>query len=76
VIAFTFSLNDLNSIIQDINDGDFKFVFLVIGGIFIGITQTSVVIIMMFTSELVSQELNVLVIHVNNYGKFDFVCKY
>jgi len=76
VIAITFLSNDLNSIIQNINVKNFQFFIYIIGGIFIAITQTSVVIIMMFTSELVSQELNELVVHVNNYGKFDFICKY
>jgi len=75
VIAVTFSTNDLNSIIQYINDGNFEFVYYFIGGIFTAITQTSVVIIMIFTSELVSQELNELVVEVNNYGKLDNICK-
>jgi len=75
-ITFTLSLDDLNSIIENIINENLKLVFQTISGMFIAVTQTSVVIIMMFTSELVSQELNELVVRVNNYGKFGSICMY
>jgi len=74
--ALTISYNDIYLMTQHVIDGNFRFVCSLIASIIIATTQTSVVIIMIFTSELASQELNELVVHVNNYRNFNTICKY
>jgi hypothetical protein len=75
VIAFVFSFNDLNSIIRDLRGKKFHILFGVFGALNCGITQTSIVVLMAFTSDLVRREINELILNMKSNGKMGFICK-
>jgi hypothetical protein len=70
-----YSLNDLNSIIRDLRDKKFHILFTIFGGLYCGTTQTSIVVLMAFTSDLIRREIDELTLSVKNGGKFGFICK-
>ncbi len=75
VLAFIYSFNDLNSIIRDLRNEKFQILFTVFGGLYCGITQTSIGVLMAFTSDLIQREINELTLSMKNDGKFAFICK-
>jgi hypothetical protein len=74
-LALICSFNDLNSIIRDLRDKKFHILFTVFGGLYCGITQTSIVVLMTFTSDLIRREINEITFSIKNGGKFGFICK-
>jgi hypothetical protein len=75
VLALIYSLNDLNSIIRDLRDKIFHILFTVFGGLYFGTTQTSIAVLMAFTSDLIRREINELTLSIKSGGKFGFICK-
>jgi hypothetical protein len=75
ILGFVFALNDLNSIIRDLKDKNFQILLIIFGGLYCGITETSIVILMNFTSDLVRREINDLTLSMKNKGNIDFICK-
>jgi hypothetical protein len=75
VLAFVYSFNDSNSIIRDLRDKKFHILLDVFGGLYCGITQTSIVVLMAFTSDLVRREINELTLNMKSNGKIGFICK-
>jgi hypothetical protein len=75
VLAFVYSFDDLNSIIRDLRDKKFHILFTVFVGLYCGITQTSIGVLMAFTSDLIQREINELTLSMKNDGKFAFICK-
>jgi hypothetical protein len=75
VFVFIYSLNDLNSIIRDLRNKKFDILLTVFGGLYCGTTQTSIVVLMAFTSDLVRREINELTFNMKNNGKIGFICE-
>jgi uncharacterized membrane protein len=75
VLALIYSLNDLNSIIRDLRNKKFDILLTVFGGLYCGTTQTSIAVLMAFTSDLIRREINELTLSIKNGGKFGFICK-
>jgi hypothetical protein len=75
VLAFIYSFNDLNSIILDFKDKKFYILFTVFGGLYCGTTQTSIGVLMAFTSDLVRREINELTFNMKNNRKIGFICE-
>jgi hypothetical protein len=75
VLAFVYSFNDLNSIIWDFKDKKFHILFIVFGGLYCGTTQTSIGVLMAFTSDLVRREINELTFNMKNNWKIGFICE-
>jgi hypothetical protein len=75
ISGIVFTLNDLNSIIRDLKDKNFQILLIIFGGLYCGITETSIVILMNFTSDLVRREINDLTLSMKNKGNIDFICK-
>ncbi len=74
-LALIYSFNDLNSIICDLRDKKFHILFTVFGGLYCGISQTSIVVLMTFTSDLIRREINELTFNMKNNGKIGFICE-
>jgi hypothetical protein len=70
-----FTFNDLNSIIRDLKDKDYQILLNIFGGLYCGLTETSFVILMIFTSDLVRREINEYSLRIKNNGNIDFICK-
>ncbi len=75
VLVFIYSFNDLNSIIRDLKNRKFHILFSVFGGSYCSITQTSIGVLMAFTSDLVRREINELILNMKSNGKMGFICK-
>jgi hypothetical protein len=75
ILGILFTLNDLNSIIRDLKDKNLQILLNIFGGLYISITQTSIIILMNFTSDLVRREINDLILSMKNKGNIDFICK-
>jgi hypothetical protein len=75
VLAFIYSFNDSNSIIRDLRDKRFHILFTVFGGLYCGITRTSIGVLIAFTSDLIRREINELTLNMKNDAKFAFICK-
>jgi hypothetical protein len=75
VLAFVCSTDDLNSIIRDSRNRRFHVLFTIFGGLYCGITQTSIVVLMTFTSDLVRREINELTLNMKSNGEIGFICE-
>ncbi len=75
ISGFTFAFNDLNSILKDLKENKFQIFLYIFGGLYSGLTQTSIVTLMTFTSDLVRREINGYSLGMKNNGDIDFICK-
>jgi hypothetical protein len=75
ILGFTFTFNDFNSILRDLKEIKFQIFLYIFGGIYSGLTQTSIVTLMTFTSDLVRREINGYSLGMKNNGNIDFICK-
>jgi hypothetical protein len=75
VLAFVYSFDDSNSIIGDLRDNNFNILLTIFGGLYCGVTQTSIVVLMTFTSDLVRREINELTLNMKSNGKIGFICE-
>ncbi len=75
ISGFTFAFNDLNSILKDLKENKFQIFLYILGGLYSGLTQASIVTLMTFTSDLVRREINGYSLGMKNNGDIDFICK-
>jgi hypothetical protein len=75
ILAFTLTFNDLNSIVRDLKEKKFQILLNIFGGLYYSISETSIVALMTFTSDLVRREINDLTVSMKNNGKVDLICK-
>jgi hypothetical protein len=75
ISGFIFYFNDFNSILRDLKENKFQIFFYIFCGLYSGLSHTSIVTLMTFTSDLVRREINGYLLGIKNNGNTGFIFK-